>query len=262
MDFVNNMFSNWDYILLMFLRVSALIFASPIFGRRNIPLMARIGYCAVIAYMFFITIPQAQPINYNDDILIFILLCIKEMLFGLVLAYVLNLFFAIAFTAGQMIDMQMSFGMVNVFDPGSNASVPITGNFLNIVMLIVFFAVNGHHRMIEMLYLTVEKIPIGDVYFNPDIAWVAVQLFVQSFVLAISVSLPIIASGLMGEVLLGIIVRAVPQLNVFVIGLPLKVILGFIMLMIIMPIYVTFCSQIFDKMYLGLDNMFGALAGG
>ena len=262
MEYINNWLAHWDYILLLLLRVSGLIFSSPIFGRRTIPVIARIGYCACIAYLFYVSVPQTQPILYNDDLLLYVLLCVKELLFGLVLGYVLNVFFTLTFTAGQLIDMQMGFGLVNVFDPQSNLSIPMVGNFLNIIMILVFFAMNGHHRLIQILYLTVVRLPVGAVEFSPGLALVAVELFAQTFVLALSVALPIVISGLLGEALMGVITRSVPQINVFAIGLPLKVVLGFVILLAMLPVYVGFLPQIFDQMYVGLDNMFAALMGG
>lgn len=259
MDIFATLFSDWDFFLLLFLRVSGLIFSSPIFGRKNIPNVVKIGYCACMAYVFYTAVPQMQELNYNDDILIYVLLCIKELLFGLILGYVLNLFFTLTFTAGQLIDMQMGFGMVNVFDVQSNLSIPMVGNFLNIVMLVTFFAVNGHHRLIQILYVSVVKMPVAATVFDPNIGWVAAQLFVEAFLLAVIVAIPIIASGLLGEACLGILMKVVPQMNAFSIGLPMKVILGFMVLGAVIPIYVHFTSYIFDQMYLGIDRMFTML---
>lgn len=261
MEYINDWLANWDYLLLLLLRVSALIFSSPIFGRKNVPAMAKIGYCACIAYLLFKSIQQPQPLDYNGDVFIFVLLCVKELLFGLALGFVLNAFFTLVFTAGQMIDMHMGFGLVNVFDPQSNLSIPMVGNFLNIIMLLVFFAVDGHHRLIRILYTTVVRIPVGSVVFSPKIALVAVELFVQTFALAVSVALPVIVSGLLGETLMGVVIRSVPQINPFAVGLPLKVITGFVVLLAMLPVYINFLPQIFDRMYAGMDNMFAAMIG-
>lgn len=261
MGYLSDWFSNWDYLLLLFLRVSGLIFSSPIFGRKNIPVMAKIGYCVCIAYVLFKSVQVTQQLDYNGDVFLFVLLCLKELLFGLALGFVLNAFFTLVFTAGQMIDMQMGFGLVNVFDPQSNLSIPMVGNFLNIIMLLVFFAVDGHHRLIQILYTTVVCIPVGSVVFSPKIALVAVQLFIETFILAFSVALPVIAAGLLGEALLGVVIRSVPQINPFAVGLPLKVITGFVVLLAMIPVYVNFLPQIFDKMYAGVDNIFAAMMG-
>ena len=261
MGYINDWITNWDYLLLLFLRVSGLIFSSPIFGRRNVPAIAKIGYCACIAYLLFKSVQVSQPVEYNNDAFIFVLLCVKELLFGLALGFVLNAFFTLVFTAGQLIDTQMGFGLVNVFDPQSNLSIPMVGNFLNIIMLLVFFAVNGHYRLIQILYMTVVRIPVGSVVFSPKIALVAVELFVQTFSLAVSVALPVIVSGLLTDALLGVVIRSVPQINPFAVGLPLKVVTGFVVLFAMLPVYVNFLPQIFDRMYIGVDNIFAAMMG-
>ncbi len=253
--------ANWDYVLFLFLRVSALIFSSPIFGRNSIPATAKVGLCMAITFVFFNAIPQQYPIDYGDDLVLFILICLTELLFGLIMGYVLNVFLTLTFTAGQVMDMQMGFGMVNVFDAQSNLSVPVTGNLLNITSLVIFFLVDAHLRLIDILYITVERIPIGGVTISPALGWVALELFAKAFMLAGYVAMPIIASGMVGEISLGIMIRTVPQMNAFSIGLPMKVLLGLMVMAIIIPVYVNFVGVIIDELFIGMDNMFGALAG-
>lgn len=250
--------SRLDYFILLFLRVSGLIFSSPIFGRKNIPNTVKIGYCGSIALLFFMDIAPKDPLVYNS-LYTFVFLCIAELLFGLVMGYTLNLFFTLTFTAGQLIDMQMGFGMANVFDVQSSASVPMMGNFLNIVLLMVFFAVDGHHKLLTIYYVSVTQIPIGHVVFNPQIGMIALELFSMAFTLAVSVALPIIASGLLGEMVMGIIIRTVPQLNMFVIGMPVKVLLGFLVMLVALPVFVGFSTTIFSKMFEGVEAMFAGL---
>lgn len=265
-DFFDTFINNWEFFLLLFLRISGLIFSSPIFGRTNIPNIVKIGYCSCIALLFFMSAPQITEqmaaFNYGGDILLFILLCVKELLFGVVLAYVLNLFFQmLAFTAGQMIDMQMGFGMVNVFDVQSNLSIPMIGNFLNIIMLLVFFAARGYEQLLRIMALSIEQIPIGGATFNPQIGWVALQLFVEVFLLAVIVAMPIIGAGLLGEACFGILMRMVPQMNAFSIGIPVKIILGFLVLLALIPVYVNYMPQLFEQMFAGLEQMFATLTG-
>ncbi len=266
LNFFEEFIANWEFFLLLFLRVSALIFSSPIFGRRNIPNIVKIGYCACIAMLLFSATPiiaeQMSTFSYGDDIFIYILLCIKELLFGMVLGYVLNLFFQLTFTAGQLIDMQMGFGMVNVFDVQSNLSIPMIGNFLNIVMIIVFFAIRGYERLFHMMAISVQYIPVGGVEISASIGLVALELFVDAFLLAVIVAMPIIASGLLGEACFGIMMRMVPQMNAFSIGIPIKIILGFLVLFALLPVYIAFMPHIFDVMYEGLDQMFATMIGG
>lgn len=257
---LNDISQNLDFFILMFLRVSSLIISSPIFGRKNLPNTLKIGFCLLIAYVIYSSTADIKAIHYGS-IIEFVLLCMKELLFGLVLGYVTTLFFSIVKTAGQVMDMQMGFGMVNVMDVQNNVKIPVTGNLLSIVMLLSFFSVNGHLKLIYIVKATFTNIPVGAVRLNPLIGLTTLEVFVLAFVLAINVALPMIAAGLLGEVLLGVIVRAIPQMNIFVVGIPLKIILGFMMLLLIIPIFVNFSGTLFDHMFESIDRMIMGLAG-
>lgn len=256
---IRDVSQNFDYFILVFIRVTALIVSSPIFGRKNVPNIIKICFCLLLTYIVF-TAYQNAPDIYYSGILEYVLLCIKEMLFGLVLGYVTTLFFSIAQIAGYVIDMQMGFGMVNVFDVQSNISVPLTGNFLYIIMIVSFFGVNGHLQLINILYATYRQIPAGAVTLNPKIAVTALEVFIQAFLLAINVAMPMIASGLLGEVAMGFIIRTVPQMNVFVVGIPLKILLGFLILLLVLPVYVLFTGEIFKNLFASIQKMLEGLA--
>jgi flagellar biosynthetic protein FliR len=251
--------ANLDSFILMFIRVSSLLMASPIFGRRTLPSMLKIGMCIMVTYAVFSADPAALAVQYSGAIE-FGLLCVKELLFGLVLGYVTTLFFSVVQTAGQIMDMQMGFGMVNVFDVNSNISVPVSGNLFNAILLVVFFGVNGHLQLIRILLATFSHIPVGQVALNPMIGLTALQVFALSFVLVVSVAMPLIASGLLGEVALGFIVRAIPQMNIFVVGIPLKIVLGLMMLLIMIPMFVSFSDVLFERMFESIDHMIAGLA--
>lgn len=242
-----------EYIFLLFLRVSAIIWSSPIFGRQNIPQAVKVCFSLALTYFFYIAVPQSVPV-IGGAIATFALLCALELLFGMIMGYVLTLFFSLSYTAGQIIDMQIGFGMVNVFDVQSNTSVPVSGNLINVMFMLVFFATNSHQRLFELMYDTLYMIPVGHVAFNAQIGQVIAKLFITAFLLAVRMALPVIASGLLAEAVLGMILRTVPQMNVFVIGMPLKVLIGLAMLLIIMPAYVGFTGEAFENMFSGMRH--------
>lgn len=250
---------SFDLFIFIFIRVAALIISSPIFGRKTVPAILKVGLCLFIAYIVFAAYtPKAAPAY--DGMLGFAVICLKELLFGLVMGYVTTLFFSLVQTSGQVMDMQMGFGMVNVFDVQSNISVPVTGNLFYIVLIITFLGVNGHLKLIYILTRTFSEIPVGSATLNPMTGLMALDVFILAFVLAVNVAMPLIAAGLLGEVALGFIVRAIPQMNVFVVGIPLKIALGFMVLLLILPVFVGFTGAIFDRMYESLDKMIMGLA--
>lgn len=248
---------DWEYALLLFLRVTGLVFSSPIFGRQNIPVRVRVSFSlAVAGAMLFAAPVQSVPV---EGVVSFVLICLTEFVFGVVLGFVTTMFFALTYTAGNLMDMQMSFGMVNVYDPQAGAQVPVTGNMYNIILLLVFFAVGGHLRLVETLYLTVARVPVGTVALSPELGVAALEAFSRTMVLAMNVAMPFVASGLLIEVAMGIIIRSVPQMNMFVVGMPLKVFIGFFMLLLVMPVYVRFTPQIFDEMFDTIEAMFSMM---
>lgn len=251
---------HFEYFVLIFLRVSALIISSPVFGRKNIPNTVKIGLSLLLAYILLASSVNAPVISYRN-VVEYAVLCIKELLFGLVLGYVTTLFFAVVQVAGHVMDMQMGFGMVNVFDVQSNISVPVTGNFLYTILMMVFFAVDGHHQLIYIINSTFSYIPAGHVVLNTAIGWSALEVFVLAFGMALNVAMPLVASGLIGEVAMGVVVRTTPQMNVFVVGIPLKILLGLMSLFIILPVYVSFSNHLFGSMFESIDYMLRGLAG-
>ena len=245
-----------DYFILLVFRMSGLVLASPIFGRVNVPLIAKIGLVASLGYFMFNTFPQTVAIQYTT-LIGYILICAGELLLGMALAYVTNIFFSLtAFTAGQLIDMQIGYGIVNVFDAQNNTQVPMMGNVLNIMMILIFFVVNGHLILIDILYLTIERMPIGTLIISPLIGWTAVEVFMRSFLLGVMMALPIIASGLTIEIAFGMMMRAVPQIHMFIVGIPLKMLVGITLFVTTLPIYAVFAERVFSELFLGVEKMF------
>ncbi len=255
-DTVNNILANADYFILLLFRVGGLVFPSPIFGRTNIPDMFKIGLIFFITVLFF----MYRPINTNiayATLFGFFLLIAAELVLGMALAFVTNLFLSLtAYTAGEMIDMQIGFGIVNVFDAQNNTQIPMMGNLLNIILILTFFLVDGHLRLIDILDITITAIPVGNIAISPAIGLVALEVFILSFVLGVMVALPVVASGLTLEFCFGVLMRSVPQMNMFVVGIPMKIILGFMVVILLIPSFMSFSDTIFSHLFESIEKMF------
>jgi len=250
-----------DYFILIVLRMSGLVLASPIFGRVNVPIIAKIGLVTSLSYLMFSIFPQTVAIHYTT-LLGFTFLCAGELFLGMALAYVTNVFFSLtAFTAGQLIDMQIGFGIVNVFDAQNNTQVPMMGNVLNIMMILMFFTVDGHLRLVEIVYLTVERMPMGTLVFSHMVGWTTLEIFTRAFMLGVMMALPILASGLTLEIAFGMLMRAVPQIHMFVVGIPLKMLIGLIVFSVTIPAFAGYSMRVFDELFLGVEKMFANFIG-
>jgi len=262
LDVASTILLSADYFILLIFRMSGLVLASPIFGRVNVPMIAKIGLVLSLGFLMFIIFPQTVAIHYSN-LIGYVLLCAGELLLGMALAYVTNVMFSLtAFTAGQLIDMQIGFGIVNVFDAQNNTQVPMTGNVLNILFILLFFGIDGHLRLIEIIYLTIDRMPIGTLIFSPAIGLTALEVFMKSFILGVMIALPIIASGLTLEMGFGMLMRAVPQIHMFVIGIPLKMIVGILLFIVTIPVFARFSEKIFHELWLNIEAMFANFIGG
>ena len=256
---VDSILGNADYFILLMFRVGGLVIPSPIFGRVNVPARVKILLVLALSFLAFTVFPQSAIIQYSS-LFGYVLVCAGELLLGMALAFITNLFFTLMFTAGQLIDMQIGFGIVNVFDIQNNTQIPMMGNVLNMMLLIVFFAVNGHLRLIQTVYLTIERMPIGSLMFSPGIGIVAFEVFARSFLIGVTVALPVLACGLTLQVILGVMMRMVPQIHMFVVGIPIQMIVGLIVFATTLPVYVNFSDVIFSEMFSGMERMFGMFA--
>ena len=238
-----------DYVFLLFLRISGLFIGSPVFGRKNVPNAAKIGFCAVLTLVFLSGVPAPQVYPDSQTLLGYVFLCLRELMFGGAMGYVLTAMLELTLTAGSIIDYQIGFSMASVYDIQSNTQSPLTGSLLNYMLLLLFFSVDGHLKLIDILHRTIEAVPIGTPVLAPDILWAAVEVMSKSFVLAVMVSMPVLAAGLLMEFALGATVRMVPQLNMFVVGIPVKIIVGLLVLALSLTAFADFSNAIFSRLF-------------
>ncbi len=262
MTIMTQISEHFDYLMLLFLRVSGLLIGNPIFGRKNVPGMLKIGFCFILTLVFATALPIPESYPVYTHIMGYALTCIRELMFGLAMGFVMTAMFNLVITAGSMMDLQIGFSMVNIYDPQDNTQLPISGSTFNIMLIILFFGMDGHLRLIDILYATISEIPIGSAMIAGDIAWVAAEVMSSSFALSTMMAMPVVAAGLLLEIGLGIIIRTVPQMNMFVVGIPLKIVVGLIVLMGTFAIFVGFSREITDQMFGYIETMFQYFRGG
>lgn len=232
---------------LIFVRMGSLFVITPIFGRREMPSYMKIGFAFFVAILVFPSMSEVQ-LQYAN-IIEFTGLAIKEMLVGIIMGYVSFLVFASLYVAGQVMDMQIGFGMVNVIDPLMGSQVPLVGNFFYIITALFFLMIDGHHVLFNALFMSYKIIPLAGLVFSGSLMPNIVSVVSITFLIGFQISMPILAALLMTEVGLGILSRTVPQMNIFVVGMPLKLALGLLTLYFMLPVFFRVMNVLFDKMY-------------
>jgi flagellar biosynthesis protein FliR len=229
----NLMFDRYIIFLLVFIRIMAAILFNPLLGRKNIPVVLKMGLSFILAVVITSTLSNVNvTITGIPD---FVFASIKEVLIGLTISFILQMFLSVVILAGELIDLQMGVGMAKIYDPLSNVSMPITGSIFNLFFMLIFFAGNGHLTLIRIISLTFQMLPPGPTVINFMATSYIFQLFANILILALKLALPIVAIELVSEIGIGVLMRSVPQINVFVVGLQLKMLIGLVVIIFILP---------------------------
>ena len=213
-------------------RVGGFILFNPILGRTTVPASFRTGMILVLS-VFVTSVSEQQP-PAPSGTAEFLILMLLELAVGFLLGMAVNFFFYIPQLAGSMIDTQMGMTMNQMYDPGSSANISVTGQLLNTMMLLLFFAERGHHTLLRIFLTSEEIIPFGQVSISLPAYNLLLQLFVECTVLGVKLCMPILAAELIAQVGMGVLMKVIPQINVFSINIELKVIVGLALLLVLM----------------------------
>ncbi|WP_223066786.1 flagellar biosynthetic protein FliR [Paenibacillus caui] len=246
--------------LLIFCRITAFFVVSPVFSARTVPNIFKIGFSGIVALIIFLVYGTTQTAPSD---LTYIVLIIREVLIGLLMGYVATLMFSVITMAGSFIDIQIGFGMANVFDPMTGASAPVTGNFKYSIASLFFLGMNGHHYLLEAVLRSYQWIPLSNDVFNRiyhgDLSEFLIRAFGQAFMLAFQMAAPLIVALFLTDVALGFLAKTAPQFNIFVIGIPLKILVGLVLLLVFMSSMVYAFQQLFELLFRALENLLGTL---
>ena len=163
---------------------------------------------------------------------------ISEITTGLILGLITNVAFEIVIMAGSLIDVHVGLSMINVLDPNSNSNTSITGNLLHFIAMIVFFTINGHHMLIKSLVESFILVPIGQTIVSGDSMMILIEVISKYFLIGLKIAIPIVLIMIITDLCMGLISRAVPQINVMVLGMPVKILVGLIAITIALPILI------------------------
>lgn len=261
---MNDVFSilmdKFTLFLLILVRMGSLFVITPVFGGRNVPSYFKVGL-AFFCSLILVTLLKDVTIEFTD-IFSYAAMILKELVIGIILGFSSYLVFSALYLAGQIIDTQIGFGMVNVLDPMHDTQVPLTGNFLYILTLMFFLIMNGHHVLLTALFKSYNVLPVNSFVFNDVLFNNMLNIFYETFAIGFKISIPIIAASLLAEIALGILTKTVPQMNVFVIGMPLKVGVGMVTLFAMIPMFLTTMDAAFNKMYNYLYIIIKSMASG
>jgi flagellar biosynthetic protein FliR len=237
MEYLNLFLIETDKFLLLLARFAGISLIPP-FNTKNVPVQLRAIFTLSLTLFAYI-MGLGKNIAVSQNTVAYYVTLLTEILTGIALALVIQFFFAGIQLAGQLLDTQMGFGIMNVVDPMSGTQAPILGNFKYILALLVFLEVDGHHYFIKALFDSYQTIPVGQFSFiSPRFIQSYIKLFGDIFVIGCKLSMPIVGTLLVTDFVMGIMSRTVPQMNIFMVGMPAKILIGFAVLLVTVPLYI------------------------
>ncbi|KAF5080031.1 Bacterial export protein, family 1 [anaerobic digester metagenome] len=227
--------------LLASCRTAGVIFFNPIFGRNSVPSIVKVGLSLAIAMFAVFELGTTQVIDYSA--IEFIGAMLQGFIIGIVIGFIMTLFLSVFQLAGEVIDMQMGLSMASMYDPATKANISVTGNLLTAMYVLIFFISNAHLALFTVVIKSFQVIPLGLGQVSEQVAVFFIELMYYIFIYAVQVAIPILVTEIVSEFAVGILMRLVPNINVFVINIQIKIIIGLIVIFTIIPALASFMTK-------------------
>jgi len=246
---------NIEVYVLVFARIAGILLMNPIISKANIPAMVRMAL--VLCISLLITPAIKIPADFEAGTFDFLLGFGKEIAIGFLLGYVFNIFYYMLMTAGDILDTNFGFAMAKMFDPATNIQSAVTSHLLHLLFVLYFFVTDSHLTLMSVAISSFDILPIGLEGFALDSAAAfAIDLFGSVFALAMKLAFPFIAAEFILEVSMGILMKLIPQIHIFVIDFQLKILLAIVLLFILAAPIGAFIDNYTIKLF---DEMKNAL---
>ncbi len=237
----------WQTFLICLIRVVAVVGGMPVMGGRQAPMKMVAGLSFLLTLLIFPVVREHLPRVSLEPLGLMVLIG-KETLFGVILGFLARLILTAIQFGGTVIGYQMGFAQANILDPQSHQQVPLMGQFLNVVGILVFLAIDGHHIFLKALVRSYEVIPPGQLDFSGGTMPYVMELTGDMFVLGLSIVAPVMVVLVLSMFALGIMSRLMPQLNVLILSFPVKIAIGLFLIGIGMNLIVAILGDEFNSL--------------
>lgn len=247
-------------VFLLSLRLGALLLMTPLLHAINVPPTVRVLLVLGLATALALGLPQASEV---PEALVrqpgaLLAASLAELALGATLALGIFVAFGAISMAGRVLDVQVGFGMAQIIDPATRQQIPGVTSAFNQVGVVVFFLVNGHHALLRGLAYSLERFPLGRAWSMEAAAPIVLKQVAGIFSLAFALAAPVVVCILLVDLALGVVARNLPQMNMFVLGLPVKIIVGLAALSIWFGGMGDAMNRVYGSIYTTWDAMFAA----
>jgi flagellar biosynthetic protein FliR len=237
-----------------FFRIAGVVMVAPLFGARLVPPRVRIALAVAATVVIAPLVPVTQPFAFE---LATVFVVLQEVLIGVAIGFCLQMIFDALIIAGQTIAMSMGLGFATMVDPQRGVSVPVLSQFFVVMGLLIFVALGGHLATVELIADSFAMLPLGTP-LGSDGVWTIVAWGSEMFAAALRIALPAATALLIANIAFGVMSRAAPTLNLFAIGLPAGLLIGFLLLLLNIGHLSTLLAQFLEATLAMLATMLTA----
>lgn len=237
------------------LRIGGLVMVAPPFGARTLPTRVRILAVLLITLVMMPLVPEAPRVDpFSAEA---VLIAANQILIGVGMGFILQLVFAVFVNAGEVLALTMGLGFASTVDPQHGVTVPVISQFYTIVVTLLFLTLDGHLMLVEMLADSFRLLPITAEPLGREAWWAVAGWAGTMFEGAMWVALPALTALLLTNLALGVITRAAPQLNIFSVGFPLTLLVGFVMMLLAAPVLRPQFERLLEQGLIAMRQMLG-----
>lgn len=259
MELVDFILSRAPAFLFVFMRVGSILVAAPVFGANMVPIQLKMALAVMVT---LVMLPLAGPVAVPTGLVHLALGLAGEVLIGAAIGLAIRFIFTGIEYSAQLASFQMGIGMATAYDPMNGAQITVLGRFVSILVLLIFLSVNGHLLLLMAMKKCFEVIPPYGFTLSGDFIENFVIFSKQIFFLAAKFAAPVVAILIFTNVVLGVIGKTVPQINMFVIGFAITITVGFAVLALSLPVFTSETEAVFDRMWEGVDLLIEGMAHG
>jgi flagellar biosynthetic protein FliR len=234
--------------ILIFIRVMGIFAAAPIFGHVHLPLQVKLSFALLIAVVLLPVVHLPDP-AIADNIFMLGGAAVKEAAVGLILGFTAMLIFVAIQLAGEAADIQIGFGMASIVDPLLGTQTALVGQFQFMVATLFFLVINGHHYILMALAKSFELVPLNGFVYHTLLTGRVLQIVSDLFLIGLRLGAPVMLAVFLTDLALGLLGRTVPQMNLLLVGFPVKIAVGLTMLIASVPFFMVGCRSLFGDMY-------------
>lgn len=243
---INFTLQDFEYFFLILVRISAFVAVAPYFSASQVPRRVKSGVALTIAILLWFMVPGNEIVY--ETVIDYAGIVVKEAIVGLIIGFAANLSNYIILFSGRIIDMDMGFSMVNVFDPVTREQVSISGTLYNYLIMLCLLCSGMHTYVLRALIDSYQLIPINGAVFNMNGLYQGMLEFLSDYVIiGFRICLPVFMTIMVLNVVLGVLAKVAPQMNMFVVGMQLKILTGLVVMFVTVYLLPSISNFIFSE---------------